>query len=276
MNVHQFNIGDIECAVLQEGVVEMTAEDVIARYPNAEPGAIAAAIAAQPPSGSLNLLYLQSAGSHILVDVGFGETPGPPGMGGVLQGLRSLGISATDIDIIHLTHFHGDHISGLVDADGATAYPKARYVTTQPEWDEWMTRWKASDIPRDRHRLQLISGISERVSFVEPGAEIAPGVKVVNLEGHTRGHSGLLIESDGERLFYVVDILHQAFQLARPDWHFGLDSDGPLAVETRRNTLQRCVDEEILTLFYHLDFPGLGKVTREGGTFVWNPTESKS
>ncbi len=271
MSVYELKVGDIECAVLQEGVVKMTAEDVIARYPNAEPDAIAAAIAAQPPSGSLNLLYLQSAGSHILADVGFGETPGPPDMGGVLRGLTSLGISATEIDIIHLTHFHGDHISGLVDADGATAYPNARYVTTQSEWDEWMSRWKASDTPRDRHRLQLISGIAERVSFVEPGDEIAPGVKVVNLEGHTLGHSGLLIESDGERLFYVVDILHQAFQLARPDWHFGLDSDGPLAVETRRNTLQRCVDEGLLTLFYHLEFPGLGRVEKDDEVFAWRP-----
>ncbi len=271
MSVYQLQIGEINCAVLQEGVVKMTAEDVIARYPNAEPDAIAAAIAAQPPSGSLNLLYLQSAGSHILVDVGFGETPGPPDMGGVLRGLTSLGLSAADIDIIHLTHFHGDHISGLVDADGATAYPNARYVTTRSEWNEWMARWKASDAARDRHRLQLISSIAERVSFVAPGEEIAPGVEVVNLEGHTLGHSGLLIESKGERLFHVVDILHQAFQLARPDWHFGLDSDGALAERVRRQTLGRCADENILTLFYHLDFPGLGRVGRDGEVFAWKP-----
>lgn len=272
MTVHQLKIGDIECAVLQEGAASMDRASVAARYPNASPAEVEAAIGEGEPSGSLNLLYLNSGGTRILADVGFGEA-GPPGMGGALRGLQSLGMSAADIDIIYLTHWHGDHIAGLVDADGSLAYPNARYVTTQAEWDEWTGRWAASNAPGDQQNLERFTALRDRFSFVSAGDEVAPGVSVVNLEGHTLGHSGLLTESGGERLLHVVDILHQPFQFVHIDWHFGFDSDGALAESTRRRVLQHCVDERILTLFYHLNFPGLGKVSVDGDAFVWNPID---
>ena len=267
MSVYQLTIGDIECAVLQEGAAFMDRDSVIARYPNADPAEVAAALGGNEPSGSLNLLYVNSGGTRILADVGFGET-GPPGMGGVLRGLASLGIAPADIDIVYLTHFHGDHIAGLCNADGSLAYPNARYVTMQAEWDEWMARWQAAS---DDQNLERFRGLRDRFSFVAAGDEVAPGVTVVDLVGHTQGHSGLLVEADGKRLLHVVDLLHQAFQFDHLDWHFGFDSDGALAVETRRRTLQRCADEELLTLFYHLDFPGLGKVEKDGEIFAWKP-----
>ena len=80
-----------------------------------------------------------------------------------------------------------------------------------------------------------------------------------------------MIESGGDRLFHVVDLLHQHFQFAHVGWHFGFDSDGALAVNTRKRVLRQCADEGLLTLFYHLEFPGLGHVTMEGDAFVWNP-----
>ena len=267
MTVHMLKIGDIECAVLQEGASFMDRASVIARYPNADPAKVDAALGDNAPSGSLNLPLITSGGARILADVGFGDA-GPPGMGGVLRGLVSLGLSPADIDIVYLTHFHGDHIAGLLNEDGTPVYANARYVTTQAEWDEWMGRWAAS---QDQKQLDRFGGLRERFSFVGAGDEIAPGVTVVNLEGHTLGHSGLLLESGGERLLHVVDLLHQPFQFAHTDWHFGFDSDGALAVTTRKRVLQRCADEALLTLFYHLDFPGLGHVTVEGESFVFNP-----
>ena len=172
-----------------------------------------------------------------------------------------------------LTHFHGDHVAGLVVEEGRLEFPNARFVATHAEWNEWMQRWAASTAEGDQKNLARFSALRQRFQFVNAGDEIAPGVTVVDLKGHTLGHAGLLVESGGERLLHVVDLLHQQFQFANIDWHFVFDSDAELAVQTRRQVLQRCVDEDLLTLFYHLDFPGLGKVTLEDGTFVWNPNE---
>lgn len=269
MTVHQLKIGDIECAVLQEGAAEMTLDAVAGRYPKASREAISAALAGEAPSGSLNLLYVNSGGTRILADVGFGAST--PGMGGALRGLESLGIAAADIDVLFLTHFHGDHIAGFFNPDGAPVYSNALFVTTQAEWDEWMGRWASSGSAADQQNLARYTALRDRFKLVSGGDEIAPGVSAVDLKGHTLGHSGLLIESAGDRLLHVVDILHQPFQFARADWHFSFDSDPALAVETRERALRQCADEGILTLFYHLPFPGLGAVAVEDGAYQWKP-----
>ena len=270
MNAYPLTIGDIECAILHEGESDLIAANLAQRYPGVSQAQIDAALAGQKPSGSLNLPYISSGGTRIIADVGFGEA-GRPSAGGTEAALETLDLAPADIDIVYLTHFHGDHIAGMADAAGALAFPNARYLTTEAEWDEWTGRWSASDAPQDQKNLELFTSLQDRFSFASPGDEIAPGVSVVDLKGHTLGHSGLLIESDGDRLLHVVDLLHQPFQFANTDWHFSFDSDPDLAEETRKRVLQQCADEGILTLFYHLPFPGLGTVSVEAGEFRWNP-----
>ncbi len=270
MTVHSLKIGDIECAVLHEGESDLIANNLALRYPGVSQAQIEAALAGQKPAGSINLPYIKSGSTRILADVGFGEA-GRPAAGQTEAALKSLGVAPADIDIVYLTHFHGDHIAGMTDSAGALAFPDASYITTQAEWDEWIGRWSASDTPQDKANLELFTSLESKFSFVRPGDEIAPGVSVVDLKGHTLGHSGLLIESGGEPLLHVVDILHQPFQFANTDWHFSFDSDPELAAATRVKVLQRCVDEELLTLFYHMPFPGLGTVSVEDGVFRWNP-----
>ena len=270
-NVHAFTRGDIQCAILHEGTSTATVAELAGRYPSvAQADIIAALGAAAESESSLNVLYLHSQGRHILVDVGFGEGA-RPSMGQTEPALERIGLSASDIDIVYLTHFHGDHIAGLVNADGEPVFTRARYMTTRAEWDEWTERWKASDNALDKLLLERMQSLQAKFVFVNEGDEVADGITVVNLEGHTLGHSGLLVESQGERLIHVVDILHQTFQFQHTDWRFVFDSDAALAIQTRNRILHRCADEQLLTLFYHLDFPGLGQVSKDGAAFRWNP-----
>jgi len=270
MNAHQLKIGEIECAILHEGESDLIAGNLAQRYPGVTQTKIDQALAGQRPSGSLNLPYINSGGARIIADVGFGEA-GRPAAGGTEAALKMLGLAPGDIDIVYLTHFHGDHIAGLTDAAGGLSFPKAKYITTQAEWDEWIGRWSASDAPQDQQNLAVFTSLQDRFSFASAGDEIAPGITVVDLKGHTLGHSGLLIESGGDRLLHLVDLLHQPFQFANTDWRFVFDSDPNLAAETRARVLQRCADDNLLTLFYHLPFPGLGAVSLEDGIFRWNP-----
>ena len=159
----------------------------------------------------------------------------------------------------------------MFDAEGEVVFPNARYMTTQPEWDEWTAFWANSDHQEFHDRLNWLQAQRVKFSFVVAGDEVVPGVSVVDLAGHTLGQSGLLVESKGERLLHVVDILHQPFQFARTEWQFMFDSDGDMAVSTRRRALGRCADEGLLTLLYHLKFPGLGTVKRTGDAFSWHP-----
>ena len=269
---YSFTCGDIQCAALHEGASVATIEELAGRYPDVAPADIEAVLGGAVESeGSLNILYLQSQGRRILADVGFGAAA-RPAMGQTEAALEQIGLAASDIDIVYLTHFHGDHIAGLLDADGEPVFSQARYLTTRAEWDEWMGpagRWRGAD--GDSQQMESMASLQDRFAFVSPGDEIADGITVVDLEGHTMGHTGLLVESQGERLIHVVDLLHQAFQFQHLDWGFVFDSDAALATETRKRILHRCADEQLLTLFYHLDFPGLGRVSKDGAAFRWNP-----
>lgn len=267
---YQFTVGDIQCAVLQEGEANMTSEAIAARYPSVSLAEIEAALGTASGEDSLNCQYINSGGTRILVDVGFGAA-GPPGSGGLAAALDSIGLALADIDIVYLTHFHGDHIAGLAADEDPLEFPNARFVTMAAEWEEWMGRWAASQSAGDKRLLERFSDLQDRFSFVAAGDSVAPGVTVVDLAGHTMGHSGLLVESQGQRLLNVVDLLHQSFQFAKIDWRFVFDSDGDMAADTRRQVLGRCAGEGLLTLFYHLAFPGLGVVRREGDAFSWHP-----
>ncbi|MCY4071191.1 MAG: MBL fold metallo-hydrolase [Chloroflexi bacterium] len=269
---YQFTVGDIQCAVLQEGESTKTSEAIAARYPSVSRVEIEAALGGAMAEDSLNCLYINSGGTRILADVGFGAA-GPPDSGGLVAALDSMDLALADIDIVYLTHFHGDHIAGLMADEDRLEFPNARFVTMAAEWQEWMERWGDSNSSQERQQFARFTALRQRFSFVAAGDSVAPGVTVVDLAGHTLGHSGLLVESQGERLLHVVDLLHQSFQFARTEWHFVFDSDGDMAVKARRRVLQRCVDEGLLTLFYHLRFPGLGKVRKTDDAFAWHPIE---
>lgn len=272
MSVHQLAIGDIDCTVLQDAEFSKTSEKLAERYPTVSPAEIEAALGGTKALDSINCLLINSGGTRILADVGFGGG-WEATKGSLHSALDSIGVVLADIDIVYLTHFHGDHVAGLVVEEGRLEFPNARFVTTAAEWKEWMGRWAGSNSAGDQRNLERFTALQDRFTFVSAGDEIAPGVSVVDLSGHTQGHSGLLVESKGERLLHAVDLLHQAFQFKHVDWHFSFDSDGAAAVNTRKRVLEQCADQKLLTLFYHLEFPGLGYVARGGDGFTFNPAD---
>ena len=266
MPVHEIAIGGIKCAVLLDAENRVTSAENAERYPGRSAAEIEAAAGASESDNSCNLLYIESGGKRILADVGFGDN-GPPGSGQLSAALEEMNIAPEAIDIVYLTHFHGDHIAGFFDASGRERFPTAQYLTAREEWDEWMGKWARTGDPQ----LEQFAALRPRFSFLKDGDAIAPGVTVVDLAGHTRGHTGLLIESGGQRLIHLVDLLHGELQFRRLDWHFVFDTDGDMAVQTRRRVLGRCADEDLLCLFYHLKFPGLGRVRRDGEVFAFEP-----
>ena len=277
---HRLKIGDITCIVLQDGFVpyEPTVEVLQNSYPNATATEINNALQNHgygdvQPTFNMNALFIESAGTRILVDTGMGPTE-PPHWGHIPAALQSEGIGVDDIDVVFITHFHGDHINGLLAENGQTMYPNSRYVTAQTEWDHWMDEATLAAMGEDRAAdlRRIMEPIKDRFSYANAGDTLAPGVTLVDMAGHTPGHTGLLIESNGERLLDVVDLLHRPYQLGYPGWHFAFDTDGELAARNRKAVLARAADENLLTLFYHQPFPGLGYVTRhKDGTFSYQP-----
>jgi glyoxylase-like metal-dependent hydrolase (beta-lactamase superfamily II) len=276
---HRFKIGTIEAIVIQDGFSPLDILNIPQRYPNATEEEIEAAYkyleeANIPAEQHMNILYLNVNGSRILVDTGMSMRSQNPAFGRLMFTLAELNIAPQKIDIVYITHFHGDHISGLLDEGMQPAFPNAKVMTPQAEWDAWMSPEKlTAEGDNAKRYTSMLEPVKDRFSFLNYGDEIAEGVKVLDIRGHSLGHSGLLIESQGEKLLHLVDMLHNPVQFIYPNWHIMFDADPDLAEKNRREQLAYAADNQILTMFYHLAFPGLGYVQREGDAFRWQPID---
>jgi glyoxylase-like metal-dependent hydrolase (beta-lactamase superfamily II) len=222
--------------------------------------------------GSMNPLYISTGDYKILADVGFG-TSAPEGLGNVIPRLGKIGVAPEDITDVVITHFHGDHMHGLTDAEGKPLYPNANVTVNETEWTHWMSAKTLEDIGEERaNGLKLrFNAYEGKIRKVHPNDEIFPGVTVVEAYGHSPGHIGLMVESNGERLLHLVDTAHIILQDKHPEWSPGFDSQPDVSPVTRRKWFEYASDENILTLWYHFPFPGLGHFSRDEDAFKWTP-----
>jgi glyoxylase-like metal-dependent hydrolase (beta-lactamase superfamily II) len=205
---------------------------------------------------SVNALLVRTGRRVLLIDTGLG----PMAHGSLVASLHEDGVSPKAVTDILLTHSHGDHIGGLVDANGGLAFPKATVRMASAEWAFLQKSGSA----------KTVEAISGHVRTFEPGAQIAPGVTSVALAGHTPGHVGYEIVSKDARLLDIGDSVHSSIvSLQKPEWGVQFDSDGAVSKTTRLATLARLAKDGELVYSPHFPFPGVGHIVAQGDAFVW-------
>ncbi len=140
---------------------------------------------------------IRTAGHTVVVDPGLP----PKAMVRVLD--RRGGIAPDSVDIVFLTHFHGDHRVGLA------AFPNAVWYMPSAEIEHGKTQL-ALDSP-DRRVLDLIR---------PAGQELIPGIRVIATPGHSVGHASLVFESDGLRVVVAGDAAMTRDFFRHSDYYF--------------------------------------------------------
>ena len=98
--------------------------------------------------------------------------------------------------------------------------------------------------------------------------ELFPGITSSPLPGHTPGHSGYELQSNGEKIFFWGDVVHfSTLQFANPDWKVVFDTDGEQARKSRRAIFERASSERMAIAGAHVDFPGIGYVEKSGDAY---------
>lgn len=267
-----FKVGQIECAVVLDGMMVIGRAGILKRYHDATEADYERAFAdiglsIEDAQSSLNVLVAKVGGEVVLVDTGEG---GKPKGGNLLEGLRAAGIPPETVTRVVLTHSHGDHVLGLLSASGEPMFPNATYIMSKAE----MAHWRACIERGDKDERPYAEMIEARgLRLIDMDEPILPGLTAVPTAGHTPGQIGLLFESDGEALIQLADTLHSPMQFAHPEWSPSFDIDTSQSVPTRRRMLERAADENLLVAFYHMPFPGLGRVRRAGQGFAWDAVE---
>jgi len=183
---------------------------------------------------------------------------------GTLPALADAGYAPEDIDIVVITHMHGDHIGGLMN-DGAPTYANASYVTGQTEFDAWAAR------DNDGFEKNM-RPLAEKTSFIGDGGSVAPGITGMAAFGHTPGHMAYMLEDGGRQILLMADTAnHYVWSLAYPDWEVKFDMDKGAAAATRRRILGMLAADRVPLIGYHMPFPGMGYVETRGDGFRYVP-----
>lgn len=220
----------------------------------------------------LNVLLVQTPDATLLLEAGIGEKV--EGKGIDLYDLRqeeplpaklkALGVRPEDVDFVILSHLHLDHCGWSTRRQGEAwvpTFPKARYLLQSREWEAAQKpdlRSRPSYDPRNYDALEQ-SGL---LALVDGDTQVVPGVKLRHTGGHTAGHQIACLESGGERLIFLGDLV-PTFAHLRTNWHMGWDL-WPLEVMARKEKLLReALRSGDLLFFTHEDTVAFARLARD-------------
>ena len=278
---YRFHVGDIELTSLSDGYFHLPSDSIATNVEAAEKKAYFDSHFLPMDNFRLQAspLLINTGSKLVLVDTGIGAgAEWAPSAGRLIDTLAAAGIAPEAIDIVVLTHAHGDHIGGLAAMD-AKQFPKAEVVLSDVELDLWtspdaaskLPKWAAQDVAWQQ---STFAALGDRLRPIKAGADVVTGVQSLNTAGHTQGHLSLLIGSGGDQLLVTGDAIagvHIAFD--HPEWQIMWDHDRELGAKTRRALLDRASHDRLLVTGYHYPFPGVGHVVKEGTAYRWIPVD---
>lgn len=276
---YQTKIGDFTLTALHDGTVSRDRGEAFIRNAPADEVETVFSEAGFDP-GKLVLTFtafLVETPQHlILIDPGFGEN-GPPTAGRVATNLAAAGYDSEDVDCVLISHFHGDHISGLLRKNGTPSWPNAQVLVPQPEWDFWMSDEERDKAPEGLqgnfdNASRIFGALSDRIRRFDWVEDVLPGIKAIPVPGHTPGMTAFEIASGNERLRFMADTCNNPTVFARrPHWQAAFDMDGKQAAETRHHQFGEAADATMRVAFFHAPFPAIGHIARDGDAYCWLP-----
>lgn len=276
--VYRYRVGDFEVTALSDGTVP---QDLHVLLQGASPAEIDKmlhhAFLSNPVEASITAFLIDTGSRLILVDTGAGGLFGP-GFGGKLLGsLKLAGYEPEQIDDILLTHIHTDHSGGLV-SEGNRVFPNATVHVGKADLDFFLNPANQGGV-NGYDKKYFEEAVKTVGPYVKAGKVHAftretwlfPGIKAIPTPGHTPGHGFYQVESRGESLTFIGDIVHvAAVQFPKTAITIVYDVNPSDAAAQRENQFAAAANDRALVAAPHLPYPGIGHIRAEerGYTFV--------
>lgn len=272
-HIHRYRVGGFEVTAILDFARPTEKPETIFGT-NQKPEDVAALLEANflPADRMVNMftpLVVNTGNELVLFDTGLGAANG----GRLLEHLKTAGFDAGQIDIVVITHCHGDHIGGVA-TDGAANFPNARYVIGEAEYGFWSAPERMTGPTENGARLVAanLTPFKDKMTFLRDQGEVVSGIRALEAGGHTPGHMAYHLESEGKRLLIGADFCnHYVLSLQRPDWEVRFDMDKAKAAATRTRMLDMLAADRIPFTSYHMPFPSVGFVDRSGGGYRYVP-----
>ena len=233
-------------------------------------------------------LVINTGGKLVVIDTGNGpvaKVNSKGANGQFVDNMAAAGFDPKAVDMVVISHFHTDHVNGLLAADGTPAFPNAEVLVPATEWKFWMDDGEMSRAPAGRmqglfknNRNIFDAALKRKVTPYEWGKEVAPGLLAVESVGHTPGHTSYVLSSGSGKVFIQSDVDQQSQSVRDPSGlacvlRPGRGCCGKDPPPGLRHGGGREADGAGLPL----SVPGLGHVVKDGDGYrvvpaPWNPT----
>jgi len=228
---------------------------------------------------ALRCLLVEHDDGLVLVDTGLGNkeddkfkdiygvaNDGNDGRTQLEDALAELGYAPGDVRWVIDSHLHFDHAGGNTYRDPSgrvtPSFPQARYVVQRKELEfarHTNERTAASYLPPNFERVPF--------TFIDGEAEPLPGIRCLPTPGHVPYHQSVLVESGGERVCFLADLVPTSAHLPLP-WIMGYDLEPLVTLESKRRLYARAEAEGWLLFFEHDPAMIAGRLGHDGKAFA--------
>ncbi len=238
----------------------------------------------------MRCLLIEHPDALVLIDTGAGDKEsekfysiygienGPIAGRGPTQlesALAEAGFGPEDVDLVVSSHLHFDHAGGNTrrgeDGGAVPSFPNARYVARRGEWD-WAHRANERTSPSYfAHNYDPLQS-SGQLELVDADTDVLTGIRLRHTPGHTPHHQGILIESTGERLFYLADLAPTSAHVPLA-WIMGYDVEPLVTLETKRRIWAEAARERWIVMFEHDAITAFGRIVPDGKGYACEVVE---
>lgn len=278
---YRYKVGSVEVTAIYDGIWRKPHDPAFIANASVDDTKAALAKAGLPTEFMpipLTVVVLKINDRLIMMDAGSGVGQWQGNATHLPANMAAAGIDYRAIDTIMISHFHPDHVWGLMEKEtSAPVFPNAELIVHSTEYNWWTDPARLDKLPAGRKpagkRIADNFPKWKNWKLVEDGAEVAPGIQIIAAPGHTPGHSVYLVDGGSEQFMVSADTMYVPALLApHPDWQGSYDQDGPAAIATRHQLIDRVIADNIRICGSHFPFPGTGTFVKDGNAYGFTPT----
>jgi len=276
------NLGTTEINIVSDGTILLDGGSVFGQVPKSQWETKIKPDRRNRIRLALNCMLVRTPKVNILVDTGAGSKRQDKfkeayGLNGnkLLKGLRTLGLTARDIDVVVLSNLQFDHSGGCTKLDrsgnAVPTFPKAKYLIQKSSWHH-------ANSPNERFKHAFYENdflpLEEKglVELVDGDHEVIEGLTVKVTNGPSAGHQIVLVERGSEKVAYVSDLIPTAHHLPLPNIP-AMDEHPNETLVQKKDFLDMAVDGGWLVIFGHGNDHNAGYVHKKNGTSQLLPVE---
>lgn len=232
----------------------------------------------------LRCLLVRTPQATVLVDAGMGDKVTPEMAeqqnfrlerpnGWLVDDLARHGVPPEDVDLVVLSHLHGDHCGAstrVLDGQLVPTFPRAQYWVQQREWDDAHRPNERTRATYHRANIDPILA-SGQLRLVDGNVSVTRGVRVEVVPGHTAGIQAIIIESGGQTAVFPSDLAFFRWHLERLAWVSAYDLDPMTTIETKRRWQPWLAEREAAIVFQHDPQMPVGKLVKQDSRYAVIP-----